>query len=56
MWQCFYSPPWLFTAHPAINRSHSAQAFVALWQQRALDGREKMACQGQSYALISVHH
>lgn len=39
-----------------FDRSHSAQAFVALWQQRALDGREKMACQGQSYALISVHH
>lgn len=52
--------PCLFTAHHAINRSHSAEAFlslcVALWQQLPLDGRERMACQGQSCALISVHH
>lgn len=51
--------PCLFTAHPAINRSHSAEAFlsvcVALWQQLPLDGGERIACQGQSYALISVH-
>lgn len=52
--------PCLFAAHPAINRSHSAEAFllvcVALWQQLPLDGGERMACQGQSFALISVHH
>lgn len=34
--------PCLFTAHPAINRSHSAEASlsarVALWQQPILDG------------------
>lgn len=52
--------PCLFTARPAINRSHSAEAFlsvcVALWQQLPLDGGERIACQGQSCALISVHH
>lgn len=52
--------PCLFTAHPAINRSHSAEAFlsvcVALWEQMLLDGGERMACQGQSCALISDHH
>ena len=52
--------PRLFTAHPAINRSHSAEAFlpvcVALWQQLLLDGGERMACQGRSCALISDHH
>lgn len=55
----FLSPS-LFTAHPAINRSHSAEAFlsacVGLWQQLPLDGGERMACQGQNCALISVHH
>ena len=52
--------PCLFTAHSAINRSHSAEDFlsvrVALWQQLPFDRGERMACQGQSCALISVHH
>lgn len=52
--------PCLLTARPAINRSHSAQAFllvrVALWQQPPLDGGKRMACQGQNCALISVHY
>lgn len=51
--------PCLFTALPAVNRSHSAEAFlsvcVALCQQLPLDGGERVACQGQSCALISVH-
>lgn len=49
----------LFTAHSAINRSHSAEAFlsacVGLWQQLPLDGGERMACQGQNCTLINVH-
>ena len=52
--------PCLFTAHPAINRSHSAEAFLSvLWHcgnNRLLTEGERMACQGQSCALISVHH
>ena len=48
------------TARPAINRSHSAEDFlsvcVALWQRLPLDRGERTSCQGQSCALISVHH
>lgn len=55
----WFLSPCLFTAHSAINRSHSAEAlhsvWVGLWQQLPLDEREKMACQGQNCVLISVH-
>lgn len=55
----WFLSPCLFTAHSAINRSHSAEAlhsvWVGLWQQLPLDEGEKMACQGQNCVLISVH-
>jgi len=50
--------PCLFTPHSAVNRSHSAEAFlsvcVGLWLQLPHDGGEGMVCQGQNCALISV--
>lgn len=55
---CFYIC--LFTS-PLLTLSsidHSAEDFLPvcpeLWQQQPLDSAERMACQGQSYALISV--
>lgn len=52
--------PCLFASRFAINGSHSAQAFlsvcVGLWQQLPLDRAERITCQGQNCALISVHH